>query len=143
MTAAVAKNDIRFETWKLRRFTLKAATKAYKGATAVIELSSGKIKPAVSASSLKFLGVFDETVDATSAGPLGATDQPVNVDLLKERFILWRAQDGTITSANIGTTCYLSDDLTVSLNSTTQSAAGTILGVDSTFGVAFEIPGAI
>jgi hypothetical protein len=145
MTAAVMETPLyggfRDEKWKYKQFTLKAATKAYKGAACVIETSSGQVKPAVSASGLKTLGVFAETVDATSAGPLGATAQPVNVDLLRERTILWRAQDGTIDSGDIGSTCYWSDDLTVSLNSTSQSAAGTILAVDGTSYAAFEIVG--
>lgn len=141
MTAAAADFEIKQERWKYRQFTLKAGQIAYKGATAVIKTSDGKIYAAASASGFKFLGVFAENVDASSAGPLGSVDQPVNVDLLKERQILWRAQDGTITAANIGSTCYMSDDQTVSLNSSSQSAAGTIVAVHATYGVAFEVEG--
>lgn len=140
MTAAADENaDFRFERWEYRQFTLKAGQIAYKNAAAAIKTADGKVYAAVSATGYKFLGVFAETVDASSAGPLGSVDQPVNVDLLRERTVLWRANDGTITSANIGSSCYFSDDLTVSLNSTNQPLAGTILAVDSVYGVAFEV----
>jgi hypothetical protein len=127
------------ESWTHRRFTLKAGTKAWRNGAAVIELSSGKVKPAVSATGLKFLGIFDETIDATSAGPLGSADQPVNVNLIRERWIRWFANDGTIDSADVGSDAYLSDDQTVSLNSTNQCLVGVILEVDTTKGVAVEI----
>ncbi len=141
MTALSDEKLLRFERWSYRQFTLKAGQIAYKGGAVALKTADGKVYPGPSASGYKFLGVFAETVDASSAGPLGSVDQPVNVDLLKERCILWRAQDGTITAANVGSTCYMSDDATVSLNSTSQSAAGTIMAVDATYGVAFEVEG--
>jgi len=139
MTAAAADQSLRTERWSYKQFTLAATKKAYKGGLAAIKQADGKVYPAVSASGYVFIGVFAEQVDATSSGPLGAVDQPVNVDLLRERTILWRANDGTITASNVGSYCYFSDDLTVSLNSTTQSKAGLILAVDATFGVAFAV----
>jgi hypothetical protein len=142
MTALAANIGIEVEFWKYRQFTLKAGQIAYKGGSAVIKLADGKVYPGPSATGYShFLGVFAEQVDASSAGPLGSVDQPVNVDLLKERVVLWRANDGTITAANVGSNCYLSDDQTVSLNSTNQPLAGTILAVDTVLGVAFAVEG--
>lgn len=143
MTALADKKSVRFERWKHRLFTLKAGQIAYSGGLAMIKQTSagndGKVYAGPSASGYILLGVFDETVDASSAGPLGSVDQPVNVDLLRERTVLWRANDGTIVAADVGSKCYVSDDNTVSLNSTTQSVAGMILAIDATYGVAFEV----
>lgn len=135
MTALVAPKQVRKTSATFLRLTLTATKKAYEGGLAC--LVSGKLVPGASASGQKIVGFFAETVDATSSGPLGAVDQPCNVDLVDEVSILWRANDGTITSANVGASCYISDDNTVSLNSTTQSVAGTIVQVDATYGVGF------
>lgn len=142
MTAASDEQLIRTERWQYRQFTLKAGQIAYKGASACLNTADGKCYPAAGAlATLLTLGVFAETVDASAAGPLGSVDQPVNVDLLRQKTVLWRANDGTIAAANVGSACYYLDDSTVTLTATAHSKAGTILAVDSVLGVAFEVEG--
>jgi hypothetical protein len=140
MTALAADTLVSTERWSYRQFTLQAGQIAYKGGTALLKTADGKVYTAVSGAGYsRLLGIFAEHKDASSAGPLGSVDQPVNVDLLKERTLLWRANDGTITAANVGSNCYVSDDQTVSINSTNQSLAGVILAVSTVYGVAFEV----
>lgn len=130
MTAAARNTVVNFETWKHKQFTAKGGQHIYQGDAVCIKTADGKVYPGPSATGYKFLGIADEEFNE-------AADGLVNVDLMKERTVLWRANDGTITAANIGSTCYFSDPNTVSLNSTNQPKGGTILAVDTTLGVAF------
>lgn len=141
MTALSNQKARRTESWKHRSFTLTAAKKAYKGANCVLDTATGKVKPGAAGTGLVLIGVFDETVDATSAGPLGAVAQPVSVDLLREVNLEWFANDtGTAVSGTTGLlqACYVLDDQTVSGASSGNSIAGLVWAVDSVKGVAVE-----
>ena len=138
MTALLSSRGERMEKWAHHELTLKATKKAYQNGFAVGEKSSGKVIPAASATGLVMLGLFDESIDASSTGPLGAVDQPVTVHFDPEITVYWRPGDGTISASNLFSPCYFSDDQTVSLNSANQPLAGTIVGFNATTGeVAF------
>ena len=78
MTALAIERMRKVETWKRKRFTLTGG-KAFKGAIALLDKSTGKVvKGQSSAAGYVRIGVFAETVDATSADAL------VDVDLERE-----------------------------------------------------------
>jgi hypothetical protein len=131
MTALAAEKTRKREVWKYKQFTLASGTKAYKGGLACIDKSSAtstKVVPGTPSSTLVAIGVFRETVDATSAAAL------VDVDLLTEIEIEWWA-NGTSTDAvaatDIGKDAYVLDDQTVSILSGGHSLAGRIWAYDS------------
>jgi hypothetical protein len=119
-------------TIKHKQFTLKSGKKAYKGGSACLELSSNKVVPAVSGPGLVWIGIFDETVDATAAAAL------VNVDLCREVTVEWLENDTTSAVSNLLRPCYLLDDHTVTADPSAASVAGLVWGVDSRKGVAVE-----
>lgn len=134
--AALAQERMRkAETWRSHRFMLTSGTKAYKGGQAALDLAgSGKVVPGTTGTGLLKIGVFAETVDATSAS------LPVQVDLINEFTVEWFANDTTtaVTSANIGGMAYMLDDQTVTGSATGNSIAGRVWAVDSVKGVAVE-----
>lgn len=143
MTALAAELMVTVE--KVTRFDLPLgpAVKAYKGGTAMGRPSTANVMPAVTGAGAAgandiFLGIFAETIDNTAATN---TTLSVTVDFLKEKTMLWRANDGSITAANVFGPCYAVDDQTVSATSTNRAKLGTILAVDSVLGVAFEVEG--
>lgn len=138
MTALIQEKSRRFEIWKHRPFTLAAGFKAWKGGRAAFNVS-GQVVPASSVPNLIAIGVFDETVDATS----GAL--PVSVDLEREvyveRFVNATASDAC-ASTDVGSLAYMVDDQTVGilpqLAGVGRSPAGRILDVSATNGVGIE-----
>jgi hypothetical protein len=143
VTAAVAEVLSTIERATRLDLPLGFAVKAYKGTTAMARPSTATVFPAVTgagaagANDLQ-LGIFAATVDNTAGT---ATTLPVTVDFVKEKTLLWRANDGTITAANLFSACYHVDNQTVSLTATNRAKAGTILAVDAVLGVAFEMGG--
>jgi hypothetical protein len=133
MTALAIERMTNREVWKRKQFPLAVGNKAWKGGIAAIDLSTGKIEPGHTESDLFVIGHFHETVDATSAEKL------VTVDLDREVWIDWFANDGTsIAATDLGSLCYVKDDQSVTLVATGASAAGRVWGVDATKGVAVE-----
>lgn len=130
MTTGVQKTVLR-----ARRLTLQLAHSevAYQNGTAIGDPATGTVKSGPSLSTGKFLGVFNAPADATAA------QCDCDVDFLQEVTILFRDNDGGITSADIFGLCYHKDDRTVSKTSTARALAGTILIVDSVDGVGFAI----
>lgn len=123
------------DTFKTRDFTLTSGTIAYKGGRAVLNLSTGKVVPATSATARFAIGVFADNVDASAA------DTPVPVDLETEVVAEWWANDpggGAIAATDVGSLCYMLDDQTVTITSTGRSVAGRIWGIDSVLGVLVE-----
>ncbi len=121
---------------------LSTGIKAWKGGTAMGRPSTGLVVKAVTGAGAAgandiFLGVFNETIDNTA----GAAAVPITVNFIKEKTILWRANDGTISAANLFNPCYFLDDQTVTLTALNHAKAGTILAVDAVKGVAFEVEG--
>jgi len=137
MTALNAELGLDQEKWNRRLMPLKAGAKAYKGGTACIDTVSQTVVPGKASTTLLFLGVFAETIDNST----GATTTPVNVDFLKEKTILWRANDGSISATALGIAAYALDDQTLTATSSGNSKMGTVLAVDSVLGVAIEVEG--
>lgn len=145
MTALAAELMTSQERVTRMEFNLRGGKKAYKGATAMGDPTTGTVRPAVVGSGAGgagdiFLGIFAETIDNSAATAGGAT-LPVTVDFLKEKSVLYRANDGTFVAATAFNPCYAADDQTVSTTSTNAPKLGTVLKVDSVLGVAFEVEG--
>jgi hypothetical protein len=133
---ALAKERVRnFATRKHFTFTLKSGTKAYRGAAICLELATGKVIPAVSAAGLVYLGLADDTVDATSA------DQELSVDLIAEMVAGYFVNGVTaadiiaVAAAHVGQVCYFQDDQTVCMSALGRPIAGRVLQVSTTKGV--------
>lgn len=122
------------EAWTYKQFILTSGTKAWKNGIAGIDLGSGKVVPASTRADLIVIGKFAETVDASAA------DKPVNVNLAREVWVEWYANDASsIAQTDLGALCYLKDDQSVTITATGASVAGRIWAVDSTKGVAVEL----
>jgi hypothetical protein len=134
VTALTKERSRSQEAWKYIQFTLASGNKAYKGGLAAIDQSTGKCEPGHNESDLFPVGVFAETVDATSAEKL------VNVDLQEEIWVEWWKNDtGTaVTAAMVTGLCYILDDQTVTADATGASIAGRVWKVDSVKGVAVQ-----
>lgn len=118
------------------RLKIGANMKAYKGAAACFDsTAAGNVVQGKASTTLTRIGVFAETVDNTG-GPAGAL--LVNVELDREVYGQWFANDGSVTAAAIGTDVYMADDHTVSTTATGSSKAGRVWAVDSQLGVAVE-----
>jgi hypothetical protein len=133
MTALAA--ELTVDKQPTRRFPLKmAAVKAWKGGTACFDTTTGYITKGGVSTTLVPVGVFAQTVD-NSGGAAGALS--VNVDFITEKQLLWRANDGTVVQATLGSPVYILDDQTVSntANGGTRSVLGTAVALDTILGV--------
>lgn len=105
-----------------------AATKIFAGSIVAANATGYATKGAV-ATTLTYLGRADESVDNT-----GGADGAKTIQVRRGKAFKWK-NSGTdaVTQAELGKTCYIADDETVSkTNGTnTQSAAGTVIGIDS------------
>lgn len=129
--------DVQVSSHKARRLTLPLASGQYaaQGATAIGDPATGTVKSGPSLVGGLLLGVFHAKADASAA------QAPCDVDFLEEITILYRANDGSITSANLFSDCFVVDDRQVALTdgSGTRALAGTILIVDPVDGVGFAV----
>lgn len=134
MTALAAELGPSYYKIKRFTFTLPAnAAKVWKGATVMGVPATGLVQKGTTAASLLFLGVANQTVDNSANG----SQVPLEVDLLTEKTVLYRANDGTITAADLFNPCYVLDDQTVTGTSTGATEAGIIIIVDPVAGVGF------
>ena len=134
MTALANERQSSREAWSYKQFTLASGTKGYKNGLAAINLGTGKVVPATASTNLLVIGKFAETIDATAA------DKLVNVQLSREVWIEWLANDSTsVAATDFGALCYLKDDQSVTITPTGASVAGRVWGVDSAKGVAVEV----
>lgn len=103
-----------------------AGSEIFAGALVVIN-ASGYAAPGSAATGLTYFGRADEHVD-NSAGLDGA----VTVNVRRGKAFQWK-NDGSITQASLGKTCYIVDDETVAATdgTGTRSAGGTIVQIDS------------
>lgn len=105
-----------------------AATKIFAGGIVAANATGYATKGAV-ATTLTYLGRADESVDNT-----GGADGAKTIQVRRGKAFKWK-NSGTdaVTQAELGKTCYIADDETVSkTNGTnTQSAAGKVVGIDS------------
>lgn len=137
--ALSAARGVLTEQWTYKVLPLGASKLAYRGGRACIDTSTGYVVPAVAGSATLIpIGYFDETVDNSSGS---AGDLSVNVRLEKEISVGWWNNDtGTaVVATDLGKTCYLKDDQTVTMSSTGNSAAGRVWAVDTTDGVAVQV----
>lgn len=112
-------------------FPVAASTTCYAGGIAAMIASStgvGNVKPGATATNLKGVGVFAETV--VNAGSAGAVRAKVRKGLFQFGN---SASTDAIALKDVGATCYIVDDQTVALTdgSSSRSAAGIIRDVDA------------
>ena len=90
--------------------------------------SSGYATPGATATTLTYLGRFDETV--VNAGANGA----VNVMVRRNKAFKWKnSGSDAVTQASLGKVCYIVDDETVAATNgtNTRSQAGIVVGIES------------
>lgn len=105
-----------------------AGAVCYAGGMACVN-ASGFAVPASTASTLTYLGRFDEYVD-NSAGGNGA----LSVMVRRKKAFQWKNSAGdAVTQASLGKHCYIVDDETVSASNggNTRSMAGVVIGLDA------------
>lgn len=126
MAAATADRNTPDREAHKRRLGVAAAAKVFAG-TIVVKNATGYAEPATTALAKVAVGRAAETVDNTAGA-----DGDLTVDV--ERGTFRFGNDGTVTIAEVGTTCYLVDDQTVAKTDGggTRSAAGTVFDVDAT-----------
>jgi hypothetical protein len=134
MTALVRSRQSSHERWTHHLFPLTATTKAFKNGRAVIDLSTGKVRPAAAGQGLLHIGKFDEDIDASSV------EKPVNVNLEIEIEVEWLENDtaSPVLLTQRGQLCYLLDDQTVTSAAAGLAVAGRVWDVDSVKGVAVQ-----
>jgi hypothetical protein len=106
-----------------------AANKKIFAGSLVARDAAGNATPGAAATTLIGVGRAAETVDNTG-GAAGALQVPID----KGTFHFANSAGDPITVADIGNTCYIEDDETVSKTNAggnTQSVAGTIYDVDA------------
>jgi hypothetical protein len=132
MTALAREKMQIIERWTRHLFTLASGKKAWQGGLAALNTATGKVEPASSAAGLVVIGVFAESIDATTA------DKEVNVDLGLEIEVRWWANAGTggATATDLGKIAFVVDDQTVGITEG-PVVAGRIWAVDAK-GVAVE-----
>lgn len=114
---------------KLIPVPVAAGAKIYAGAL-VVANATGYAAPGSTATTLTYLGRAEEYVDNT-----GGADGAVTVRVRRGCAFYWKNSAGdAVTQASLGKPCYIVDDETVSKTNAggnTQSAAGTVIGVDA------------
>lgn len=121
-----------FEAWSFHKFPLAVGNKAWKHAGVGIDLSTGKIEPMHTESDLFFIGLANETIDATSA------EKQLDVNLLGEIIVEFFVNDASsILATDLGKLAYFKDDNTLTLTPG-GSLAGRIWAVDATRGVGIQ-----
>lgn len=125
MTALAADRNTAYQDGEMIAVPVAAATTIYAGSL-VAANSSGYAVPGSTATTLTALGRAEEqVVNAGSAG-----DVTVRVRRAKAfKF----ANDGAdaVVQGDLGKTCYITDDQTVSHTATGKSAAGKVVRLDS------------
>jgi hypothetical protein len=114
---------------ELVRLKVKANVIIFAGA--LIALDAGYAAPGSTKVGLVYVGRAEEYVDNT-----GGADGAKTVLVRKNKAFCWKNSVGDpIAQADVGATCYIEDDETVSKTNAggnTQSAAGKIANVDAT-----------
>lgn len=91
--------------------------------------ASGFATPGATATTLTYLGRFEETLDNT-AGANGAQ----TILVRRKAAFKWKnSASNAVTQARLGKVCYIVDDETVALSdgTGTRSAAGIVVGLDA------------
>ena len=106
-----------------------AANKKIYAGSLVARDAAGYATPGATATTLIGVGRANETIDNT-----GGANGAVSVEVEKGVFRFGNSAGDPITIADIGATCYIEDDETVSKTNAggnSQSVAGTIFDVDA------------
>lgn len=107
---------------------MAANTKVYAGGLAVAN-ATGYAAPGSVATTLTYLGVFEESKDNTG-GAAGAKSVTIR---RRKVFKFKNSGADPVTQASLGKSCYIVDDETVAATNgtNTRSAAGIVVGIDS------------
>jgi hypothetical protein len=119
----------------LKTVTLPATQEqVYQGGLACWDTTTGTCRKGIPSVSLIPIGFY------MADKLIGASDPTVEVQLLKEIWCKYFANDGTVLTSDVGDLCYILDDQTVSQtdNTNTRSVAGRIWAVN-TSGVLVEL----
>ena len=120
--------------------TLAASTAVYQGGMAVGNTADGTVTKGVAGTTtFQRIGLFAESLDNSAS--TATTTVMVRLDC--EVHCQWfdnATGANKVLAANCFSTCYILDDHTVTLASSSNSKAGRVWGVDSTKGVLVEVP---
>lgn len=127
MTAlAAARIEPKFEQWDERKVPLAATIVVWAGAMVCLDTADGMYKIGVNSTTLINVGIAQESVDSTGTAA-GAT--LCNIKFHRPVKGRWFKNDpggGAAVAANRGSDCYILDDQTVTMTSTTASKAGRV-----------------
>ena len=134
MTAQTTGRIQEYDYTSRLRLTLASGQKAYKGSLIGVTLGAGTCVVATATTGIFLVGTATSDCDATLAA------QSIEVDTLYEMKLEWLANhtSGTVAATDIGYLCYIQDDQTVTMTSTSRTVAGRVWGVDSVRGVLVE-----
>ncbi|HAF44702.1 MAG TPA: hypothetical protein DCK83_07125 [Gallionellaceae bacterium] len=126
--ALAADRDTHMQDGELISAPIAANVKAFAGGLAAAN-ATGYATPGAVATTLTYLGRFEETVDNTG-GAAGAKNVQIR---RKKAFKFKNSGADAVTQASLGKVCYIVDDETVALTNggNTRSAAGTVIGLDA------------
>ena len=129
----------RQERWDYHLMPLSAGEVADKGALACIDTSTGEVVAGQASTTLLPIGWFDESVDNSA----GMDTVDVNVKFFVELTVAFWANSGgsAVASSDVGSSCYIEDDRTVSMSSSGNSVAGMVILVDTRKGVGVVMKG--
>jgi len=137
MTALAGELALSEEQWYRQTFPLRSGKKAWKGALMIGNPTSADVVPGVSSAGQVFLGRCAATIDNTNGtGPTNVT-----INLVKEKTLIWCANDGTITAGSLFQNAYILDDQTVTSTSSGNTLLGIIMAVSSVDGVLVQLAG--
>lgn len=128
MTALTADRATpRYTDKVMHDYPMKAATKGYAGALAVLD--GGWLAPGRTATTLIAVGVFDKYAD-NSAGANGDINGRIKSGIYRFNN---SASTDLIAMTEVGVNCYIVDDNTVAKTngSATRSVAGMVVNVDA------------
>lgn len=126
--ALTADRDTHKKDGKLIVAPLATNVKVFAGGLAVAN-ASGYATPGAVATTLAYLGRFEDTVDNTG-GANGAKSVAISRG---EAFKFANLGGDPVTQASLGKVCYIADDQSVAATNgtSTRSVAGIVLGVES------------
>jgi hypothetical protein len=124
--ALTADRNTQFKDGELISVPVAVGKKIFAGAL-VAANATGFATPGATATTLTYIGRSEQMVDNT-AGADGA----VSVMVRRKKAFKWKnSGSDAVVQADLGKTCYIEDDQTVSHTSTGKSAAGTVIEVDT------------
>lgn len=126
--ALIKDRNTHYQDGGLISVPVAASAKCFAGGIAVAN-ANGYAAPGYVATTLTYLGRFEEQVDNT-----GGANGEKSVLIRRGKAFKWKNSSGDpVDQASLGKPCYIEDDETVSkTNGTnTRSAAGIVIGIES------------